>query len=107
MSTSVPVDAGLVANTQSDAHAPPVAGSESNPRMLLAVLELGVLGDILLRAGGLGVNIMLWCWALLVAGGLTARDIPVDRRRVALLVAAAFFASVPALRSDEMLVFLS
>ena len=107
MSTSVRVDQGVLAESGTGAPTASNVIPESNPRLVLAVIELGVLGDLLLRAGGIGLNITLWCWALLIAGGLTARDIAIDRRRMTLIGVAAFFALVPTLRSDEMLVFLS
>ena len=76
-------------------------------RTLVSVIELGVLGDLLLRAGGLGVNITLWCWALLIVGVLATPNVVTDRRRLTLLAAAAFFAAVPTWRADEALVLFS
>ncbi len=107
MSTAIQPEAAHIPNPQ-PANAPPVVGTaESNPRLLLGVIELGVLGDILLRAGGIGLNITLWCWALLLGGVLTSRDVPLDRRRAVLLGIAAFFALIPTVRNDPMLVLLS
>ena len=107
MSTTVEPQAGSPAQGTAFESAAPGLVPESYGRLLLGVIELGVLGDLLLRAGDIGLNITLWCWALLVVGGLTARDIVLDRRRVVLLMLAAFFAMVPSLRSDPMLVLLS
>jgi hypothetical protein len=78
-------------------------------RTLVTALELGVLGDYLMRANDVGVNVTLWCWALLAAALMVtvAADVRVDRRRIALLGAAAFFAAVPAWRTTEPLVFFS
>ncbi len=76
-------------------------------RTLVGAIELGILADLLLRAGGPGLNLTLWCWALLAAGMMANGDVPLDRRRVTLLAAAAFFAAVPAWRSDEALVLVS
>ena len=106
---STPVPAGATDITAGHPTAPSRLrlAPETNTRLLLTAIELGILGDLLLRAGDIGVNITLWCWALLIAGGLTARDIPIDRRRMLLLGAAACFAMVPALRADPMLIFLS
>ena len=107
MSATMQPQPGVPSSTPIPASTESAFPQESNGRLLLGILELGVLGDILLRAGDIGLNITLWCWALLVIGGLTARDIVLDRRRVVLLVLAAFFATVPSLRSDPMLVLLS
>ena len=100
-------DAGTVPNAEPHTASPTLTAPESNPRLLLGVIELGVLGNVLLRAGDIGLNLTLWCWALLIAGMLTARDGTLDRRRIALVAVAAFFATVPTLRSDEMLILLS
>ena len=107
MSTTIRADAGLTSNAPGGEAAAALAAPESNPRLLLGVLELGVLGDLLLRAGGIGVNLTLWCWALLIAGIVTSRDVAMDRRRTILVATAAFFAAVPTLRADPMLVLLS
>ena len=81
----------------------------SSTRTLILAIELGVLADYLMRANALGVNITLWCWALLGAAWMAtaSADVPIDRRRLALVGATAFFAAVPAWRTSEMLVFLS
>src|SRR5687767_2672055 len=78
-------------------------------RMLIAAIELGILGDYLLRADSPGLGLTLWCWALLVAAVLvgTRMNIGVDRRRVALMLAIGFFAAVPAWRASEPLVVFS
>ena len=107
MSTSIRAGESDVASGHQDRSSRPLGTPETDTRLLLSVIELGILGDLLLRAGDIGVNITLWCWALLIAGGLTARDITIDRRRSLLLGAAACFAMVPALRADPMLVFLA
>ena len=81
----------------------------SPTRALIAALELGILADYLMRANGLGINITLWCWALLITTVIVTRNsgVVLDRRRIALLAGAAFFAAVPAWRSGESMVFFS
>src|SRR5687768_10197300 len=78
-------------------------------RTLIAALELGILADYLMRANGLGANLTLWCWGLLITTVIITRNsgVVMDRRRLALLAAAAFFSAVPAWRSGETLVFFS
>jgi hypothetical protein len=81
----------------------------ASSRTLIVALELGVLADYLMRANAPGLNITLWCWALLAATLMvtSAADIATDRRRILLLGATAVFAAVPALRMNELLVLLS
>ena len=78
-------------------------------RTLIAALELGVLGDYLMRADQPGLGLTLWCWALLIAALIVGArmNVAADRRRMLLLGAAAFFAAVPAWRANEAIVFFS
>jgi len=108
MSSSMESYPTALADANVAAVAPAPGRTSANvTRTLLGAIELGILADLLLRAGGPGLNLTLWCWALLAAGMLAHGDVPVDRRRVTLLAAAAFFAAVPAWRSDEALVLAS
>lgn len=81
----------------------------ASTRILVTALELGVLGDYLMRTDEPGLNVTLWVWAMLAAALLvtTRSDVRVDRRRVALIGATAFFASIPAWRATEELVLFS
>ena len=87
----------------------PIAAPVASTRTLIIAIELGVLGDYLMRANGLGANLTLWCWALLIAAAMVAgaSGVAMDRRRIALLAAAGFFAAVPAWRSSEEIIFFS
>ena len=78
----------------------------ASTRTLVTALELGVLGDYLMRSDEPGLNVTLWVWALLAAAlVMTSRsDVRIDRRRIALIGAAAFFAAAPAWRATEPLV---
>jgi hypothetical protein len=78
-------------------------------RTLIAALELGILGDYLMRADDPGVGLTLWCWALLIAALIVGArmNVAADRRRLLLLSAAAFFAAVPAWRASEPIVLFS
>ena len=76
--------------------------------VILAV-DLGVLGDVLLRAPSLGLNFTLWWWSVIAAAAWLARSsgIPLTRRRAALFLAAAAFAALPSIRAAEEIVLLT
>jgi hypothetical protein len=85
------------------------AAPAGSTRTLIVALELGVLGDYLMRTDVIGLNLTLWCWALLFASVMVRNDSTtvLDRRRWLLLGATAFFASVPTWRTTGPLVFMS
>ncbi|MFL5560381.1 MAG: DUF4153 domain-containing protein [Gemmatimonadaceae bacterium] len=76
---------------------------------VLAATLLGIAGDGLLRAPALGINVMLWVAAALVAVAWVARvrDRPLGRGALALFVPIAFFASVFAWRAADGLLALN
>ena len=80
----------------------------ASTRTLIGAIELGILGDYLMRVG-VGVNVTVWVWALLVTSlaVMAGSDAVLDRRRMLLLGATAFFAAVPAWRSTEEIVLFS
>jgi hypothetical protein len=76
--------------------------------LLGAALVLGVLGDELLRATPLGINVFLWVVALVVTLLLLARwrRIPLRGGRRWMLPALLLFAALPAWRDSTWLVAL-
>jgi hypothetical protein len=76
---------------------------------LILGVDLGILGDVLFRAPGLGVNFTIWWWALIAAAIWVTRTggMPLDRRRLLLFGAAAAIATLPALRMAPDVVLLT
>jgi hypothetical protein len=76
---------------------------------LILAVDLGVMGDLLLRVDAIGVNITLWWWGLIAATVWLTRtgDVPLDRRRIALFAAAAVFSIMPMIRGAEEIVLLA
>jgi hypothetical protein len=80
----------------------PVLRGRSAAALILAV-DLGILGDVMLRAPSLGINFTIWWWGVIAAAIWLTRSagIPLTRRRAAIFAAAAAFALFPAIRQAE------
>ena len=76
---------------------------------LILAVDLGILGDVMLRAPSLGINFTIWWWGVIAAAVWLTRSagIPLTRRRAALFGSAAAFALLPAIRQAEEITFFT